>query len=75
MPLYAYHCADCRHAFETLAHFDETPDCPACGSARVERQLSLIAKPAAGGEAGEPSCAAMSGGTPCPACPAMAGEW
>lgn len=71
MPLYAYRCQDCAHEFETLARFEETPDCPACGGARVERQLSLIARPAAGGDAAE-SCAAMSGGAPCPGCPALA---
>jgi putative FmdB family regulatory protein len=72
MPLFAFRCQDCAHEFETLARFEETPECPACLGAHVERQLSLIAKPAAGGEVGE-SCAAMAGGTPCPSCPALAG--
>jgi putative FmdB family regulatory protein len=76
MPIYAYACADCAHEFETLVRSDETPACPACGSARLERQLSLIAKPAAGGPsaAGEAACPAMSGGTPCGSgCPALGG--
>lgn len=72
MPLYAFRCQDCANDFETLARFEELPACPACGSGHVARQLSLIAKPAAGGETGE-ACAAMSGGTPCPSCPALAG--
>lgn len=72
MPLYAFHCQDCAHEFETLARFEETPACPACGATHVERLLSLIARPAAGGDAGE-SCGAMSGGAPCPSCPALAG--
>jgi len=73
MPLYAYACADCAHEFQTLVRSDETPSCPSCGSAHLERQLSLIAKPAPGGEsAGDaPACAAMQGGTPCGACPAF----
>lgn len=73
MPLYAFRCADCAQEFETLARFDEAAKCPHCGSARCERQLSLIAKPAAGGAEDAPaSCAAMSGGAPCgPACPAF----
>ena len=50
MPLFAYRCSDCAHQFETLSRFDEIPECPACGGAHVERQLSLIARPAAGGE-------------------------
>jgi putative FmdB family regulatory protein len=73
MPLFAYRCNDCAHEFETLSRFDETPECPACGGAHVERQLSLIARPAAGGESTE-SCAAMAGGAPCPSCPALAGQ-
>ena len=72
MPLYAFRCQDCAHDFETLARFEETPECPACGAAHVERQLSLIAKPAAGGDTGAENCAAMSGGTPCAGCPAFA---
>jgi putative FmdB family regulatory protein len=73
MPLYSYACAGCAHEFETLVRSDETPVCPACGGARLERQLSLIAKPAPGAEgAGEAhACAAMQGGTPCGACPAF----
>lgn len=76
MPLYAYACAACAHEFETLVRGDDTPVCPRCGGARLERQLSLIAKPAPGGEnaSNAPACAAMNGGTPCGAgCPAMAG--
>ncbi len=76
MPIYAYACADCGHGFETLVRSDETPSCPSCGGARLERQLSLIAKPATGTTTAPsegPACAAMSGGTPCGACPAMGG--
>jgi putative FmdB family regulatory protein len=74
MPLYAYACADCAHHFETLVRADETPACPSCGGERLERQLSLIAKPAPGGDTGDSaaSCPAMNGGTPCGAgCPAF----
>ncbi|MGJ0509660.1 MAG: FmdB family zinc ribbon protein [Methylocystis sp.] len=73
MPLYAFRCQTCAHEFETLARFEETPECPACGAAQVERQLSLIARPAAGGDTGVgESCAAMAGGAPCAGCPALA---
>jgi putative FmdB family regulatory protein len=74
MPLYAYICADCAREFETLVRGDETPACPACGSEGLERQLSLIARPAPGGDGGSShdSCPAMNGGTPCGAgCPAL----
>lgn len=66
MPLYAYRCASCDHEFETLVRSNETPECPACGSADLSRQLSLIAKPAAGGDAGETACAGAD--SPCGAC-------
>ncbi|MGA8172383.1 MAG: zinc ribbon domain-containing protein [Methylocystis sp.] len=75
MPIYAYVCADCAHEFETLVRSGETPACPKCGAERLDRQISLIAKPAAGGPSAASeahACAAMEGGTPCGACPAMA---
>ena len=72
MPLYAYSCNSCDNAFETLVRSDDIPACPACGSVELTRQLSLIAKPASGGEA-EPSCATMGGAGGCgAACPAFA---
>ena len=49
MPIYAYACADCAHEFETLVRSNESPACPKCGSERLDRQISLIAKPASGG--------------------------
>jgi len=73
MPLYSFACQDCGRDFETLARFDETPACPACGSAQTQRLLSLIAKPASGGESEPAGCAAMSGGAPCGGCPAFGG--
>jgi hypothetical protein len=60
--------------FEVLVRGDDTPECPACKSAALERQLSLIAKPAAGGPSEAQPCAAMSGGTPCGACPAFGAD-
>jgi putative FmdB family regulatory protein len=73
MPLYAFRCEDCEKEFETLVRSNETPECPSCGGVRLSRQLSLIAKPAAG-EAAPASCAAMNGGSPCGAgCPAFGG--
>jgi putative FmdB family regulatory protein len=75
MPIYAYACADCAHDFETLVRSNESPVCPECGSERLNRQISLIAKPASGGpssaRAAAPACAAMEGGEPCGNCPAF----
>lgn len=72
MPLYAYRCADCEQEFETLVRSGETPECPSCHSTHLDRQLSLIAKPASGGDSSMDfggSC--ETGG--CGMCPAMAG--
>lgn len=72
MPLYAYACDACGHGFETLVRSDDVPECPSCGSVQLTRQLSLIAKPAPGGEAGEAPCASVGGPGGCGAgCPAF----
>jgi putative FmdB family regulatory protein len=73
MPLYAYDCDSCGHAFETLVRSDDVPECPSCGGVRLTRRLSLIAKPAAGGAAATAPCAAMGAPGGCGAsCPAFA---
>lgn len=41
MPIYEYVCRKCDHAFEALVRRDETPVCEACGSANLERLLSM----------------------------------
>ena len=43
MPLFSYHCAGCTIEFETLVIGEETPECPSCGSTRLEKQLSRVA--------------------------------
>lgn len=74
MPLYAYRCADCDKEFETLVRSGETPECPSCHSTHLDRQLSLIARPNAGGEdAGTDFGGACDGAGGCGVCPAMAG--
>ena len=78
MPLYAYRCEDCDNRFETLVRSGETPECPTCASTHLDRQLSLIAKPAPGGEAGNSfsgmeMAGACDGAGGCGMCPAMAG--
>jgi putative FmdB family regulatory protein len=41
MPIYEYCCKRCRHEFETLVRAGHAPVCIACGSAELERMLSL----------------------------------
>lgn len=41
MPIYEYTCKSCNHQFETLVRGGKTPVCTACGSADLERLVSL----------------------------------
>jgi putative FmdB family regulatory protein len=43
MPIYEYVCMSCESHFEELVRHDETPTCRDCGSAKVQRQLSVFA--------------------------------
>ncbi len=46
MPLYDYACRRCNHEFEALvASAEEAVECPECTSRRIERQMSVPAKP------------------------------
>ena len=45
MPLYEYTCQECRHTFEALVFNGDEVQCPECEASRVERLLSLPAKP------------------------------
>lgn len=42
MPIYAYRCAACGHAKDVLQRISDLPltDCPACGAARFEKQVT-----------------------------------
>jgi putative FmdB family regulatory protein len=68
MPLYGFNCRKCGHDFETLVRSSDVPSCPSCGSTKLERQLSLIAKPAKNNGGDAPVCNGMGGcGMSCPA--------
>jgi putative FmdB family regulatory protein len=43
MPLFEYECSGCRHKFEVLIRGAEQPVCPKCGSAQLEKCLSVFA--------------------------------
>jgi len=45
MPLYEYHCKKCQHSFEALVFDGDEIECPKCRGHKVERQLSLPARP------------------------------
>jgi putative FmdB family regulatory protein len=56
MPIFEYVCRKCRHRFEKIVHGGARPECPACHSRRLEKQLSVFAAntKGAGGAAREP---------------------
>jgi putative FmdB family regulatory protein len=45
MPIYAYRCADCGHELDALQKISDPPltDCPACGAAALEKQITAAA--------------------------------
>jgi putative FmdB family regulatory protein len=45
MPLYEYSCQKCSHTFEELVFGNEAVECPQCHTAKVERLMSVPAKP------------------------------
>jgi putative FmdB family regulatory protein len=56
MPMYEYACKKCEHTFETLVFNGEKVECPECHGERLERLLSVPAKPQAGGKPLPMSC-------------------
>ena len=67
MPLYEYACQKCRSEFEFLIRGSETPECPECGSQRLEKQLSVPAAHTAGGDP-LPVCNGPQAGCGMPQC-------
>lgn len=43
MPIFEYICSECRHTFEFIMLGSGKPECPACSSAKLEKQLSVFA--------------------------------
>lgn len=61
MPIFEYTCRECGHRFEALVFGGRTPDCPECGSRRLEKLLSVFG---VGGssDAAPPTCPTTGGG-------------
>lgn len=49
MPIYEYHCAKCARDFELFVRGETVIACPACESRKVERVMSLPARPSGSG--------------------------
>jgi putative FmdB family regulatory protein len=47
MPIYTYRCAACSAEFEQLVRSDSRVACPECQGRKLERLMSLTARPAA----------------------------
>jgi putative FmdB family regulatory protein len=43
VPIYEYVCMKCESHFEELVRNGETPSCPDCSSAKVQKQFSTFA--------------------------------
>ena len=43
MPIFEYLCKECDNAFEKIVQGSKKPDCPSCGSKKLEKQLSVFA--------------------------------
>lgn len=43
MPIYEYICQNCGHPFEALVRAGQEPECEACHSTQLEKQLSVPA--------------------------------
>ena len=63
MPLYEYTCRQCEHTFEALVFNGEAVECPECQGRKVERLLSVPARPREGPSSLPMSC--NSDGPPC----------
>jgi len=50
MPIYTYRCAACDTEFERLVRSDSKVSCPGCESQKLERLMSLPARPSGSGK-------------------------
>ena len=46
MPIYTYRCSACGTEFERLVRSDTRVSCPGCSGRKLERLMSLTARPA-----------------------------
>jgi len=53
MPIFNYRCSSCGTEFEQLVRSDTTVACPDCSGRKLERLMSLTARPASAGKAAD----------------------
>lgn len=54
MPIYTYRCAACGTEFERLVRSETRVACPDCRGRKLDRLMSLTARPAAAGKSSGP---------------------
>lgn len=70
MPIYEYKCGDCGEEFEKLVFGSQAVECPACGSGRAKKKLSVfgmsgVEKPFAGSSSCSKSSCSRSSCSSC----------
>jgi putative FmdB family regulatory protein len=50
MPIYTYRCNACHIEFDQLVRSDTKVACPECSGRKLERLMSLTARPPSGGK-------------------------
>ncbi len=53
MPLYEYACQECGKESELLVNSSAQPVCPQCGSAKIDKLLSIVSTHLRGESAGQ----------------------
>ncbi|MDA0587961.1 MAG: zinc ribbon domain-containing protein [Planctomycetota bacterium] len=59
MPIFEYQCEECSTEFELLVRSGESPECPSCGTSRLNKLFSAPAAPVIRG-----ASLPMAGGCP-----------
>ncbi len=67
MPIFDFRCSKCGHEFEELVMGGAQPVCPKCGSKKLVKQPSAVARRGKGESAGGSGCSGCSGGS-CSSC-------
>ncbi len=57
MPIFEYTCSDCGSTFELIIQGSGVPECPACHSKKLDKQLSVFAVGRSRGEVPTMGCA------------------
>jgi putative FmdB family regulatory protein len=50
MPIYTYRCNNCHAEFDQLVRSETKVACPECNGRKLERLMSLTARPVSGGK-------------------------